>query len=147
MHVVMLGGGSGGLCVARHLERLASGRKVALVSRQNRFLVTPHLFDACSPTGPSRDAARCRSAGTPVAQIQWPRKLQNPTVAERAVARAALHCRRFTDPVRRAAVAAFDGGISKQHRGCSLRSQHSRTGVCTRAATRLSIARQTSGRA
>ncbi|HKG92941.1 MAG TPA: NAD(P)/FAD-dependent oxidoreductase [Gemmatimonadaceae bacterium] len=49
--VVVLGGGVGGLTVARHLERLFGVRRdveVTLVSRDNFFLLPPLLFEACS---------------------------------------------------------------------------------------------------
>ena len=49
--VVVVGGGFGGVAVARHLERLrgASGKvDITLVSRDNFFVLTPLLFEACS---------------------------------------------------------------------------------------------------
>jgi NADH:ubiquinone reductase (H+-translocating) len=48
--IVVLGGGFGGVQVARHLERLCRGKQVAitLVNRDNFFLVTPLLFEAFS---------------------------------------------------------------------------------------------------
>jgi len=49
-HVVVLGGGFGGVHVARRLERLlAPGGDIelTLVNRENFFLVTPLLFEAC----------------------------------------------------------------------------------------------------
>src|ERR671931_1614918 len=49
--VVILGGGVGGLAAARHLERLfgrRAGAEVTLVSRDNFFLLSPLLFEACS---------------------------------------------------------------------------------------------------
>ena len=49
--VVVLGGGVGGLTAARTLERLVAdlpGAEVVLVSRDNFFLLSPLLFEACS---------------------------------------------------------------------------------------------------
>src|SRR3954471_5327525 len=47
--VVVLGGGFGGVTAARRLER-ACGRRaeITLVSRENFFVLTPFLFEACS---------------------------------------------------------------------------------------------------
>src|ERR1700754_413237 len=49
--IVVLGGGFGGLAVTRHLERRFSGRRdveITLVSRDNFFVITPLLFEACT---------------------------------------------------------------------------------------------------
>ncbi len=49
--VVILGGGVGGLAAAVHLERLFGRRanaEITLVSRDNYFLLSPLLFEACS---------------------------------------------------------------------------------------------------
>jgi NADH:ubiquinone reductase (H+-translocating) len=49
--IVILGGGFGGVAAARHLERLCGGRpdvEITLVSRENFFVLTPLLFEACS---------------------------------------------------------------------------------------------------
>src|SRR5262247_2156953 len=51
MRIVVLGGGWGGVATARHLERVFGSRsdvEVTLVSRENFFVVTPLLFEACS---------------------------------------------------------------------------------------------------
>jgi len=52
MHdIVVLGGGFGGVTATRHLERLLGWRDdvtITLVSRENYFVVTPLLFEACS---------------------------------------------------------------------------------------------------
>jgi NADH dehydrogenase len=51
MRIVVLGGGFGGVTTARHLERLLCGRTdidITLVSRENFFVITPLLFEACS---------------------------------------------------------------------------------------------------
>jgi NADH dehydrogenase len=50
-HVVILGGGIGGVAAARHLDRQLRRRTditATLVSRDNFFLLTPLLFEACS---------------------------------------------------------------------------------------------------
>ena len=49
--IVILGGGFGGVATARHLERLFRSRadvEITLVSRENFFVLTPLLFEACS---------------------------------------------------------------------------------------------------
>ena len=49
--IVVLGGGFGGVPTVRHLERLLRSRadvEITLVSRQNCFVLTPLLFEACS---------------------------------------------------------------------------------------------------
>jgi NADH dehydrogenase len=51
MRIVVLGGGFGGVTTARHLERLTprhGGVEITLVSRENFFVLTPLLFEACS---------------------------------------------------------------------------------------------------
>jgi NADH dehydrogenase len=51
--ILIAGGGFGGAYVARHLERLCRRRpelEIILVSRDNFFLMTPLLFEACSGT-------------------------------------------------------------------------------------------------
>jgi NADH dehydrogenase len=51
MRIVVLGGGFGGVATVRHLERILRGRadfEVTLVSRENFFVLTPLLFEACS---------------------------------------------------------------------------------------------------
>lgn len=51
MRIVVLGGGFGGVTAAHHLERLLRGRadvEITLVSRENFFVMTPLLFEACS---------------------------------------------------------------------------------------------------
>src|SRR3954447_3855431 len=50
-NVLVLGGGFGGVAAARHLERLFGRRDdvaITLVSRENYFVLTPLLFEACS---------------------------------------------------------------------------------------------------
>ena len=51
MRIVVLGGGFGGVTTARQLERLLRGIadvEITLVSRENFFVLTPLLFEACS---------------------------------------------------------------------------------------------------
>ena len=51
MRIVVLGGGFGGVATARHLERVLRKRadvELTLVSRENFFVITPLLFEACS---------------------------------------------------------------------------------------------------
>jgi NADH dehydrogenase len=51
MRIVVLGGGFGGVAVTRRLERLLGkgpDHEITLVSRDNFFVMTPLLFEACS---------------------------------------------------------------------------------------------------
>lgn len=51
MRVVVLGGGFGGVATAEHLLRRLRGHtdlEITLVSRENFFVITPLLFEACS---------------------------------------------------------------------------------------------------
>ncbi|MCI0352368.1 MAG: NAD(P)/FAD-dependent oxidoreductase [Acidobacteriales bacterium] len=51
MRIVVLGGGFSGVSTVRHLERLLRRRtnvEITLVSRDNYFMLTPLLFEACS---------------------------------------------------------------------------------------------------
>jgi NADH dehydrogenase len=51
MRIVVLGGGFGGVTTTRHLERLLrrhTDLEITLVSRENFFVLTPLLFEACS---------------------------------------------------------------------------------------------------
>jgi NADH dehydrogenase len=51
MRIVVLGGVFGGVGTARHLERALRGHAgidITLVSRENFFVITPLLFEACS---------------------------------------------------------------------------------------------------
>ena len=51
MRIVVLGGGFGGVTTARHLERVLHRHtdvEITLVSRENFFVLTPLLFEACS---------------------------------------------------------------------------------------------------
>lgn len=51
VRIVVIGGGFGGVTTARHLERLLRAHRdirITLVSRENFFVMTPLLFEACS---------------------------------------------------------------------------------------------------
>jgi NADH dehydrogenase len=51
MHIVVLGGGFGGVTTVRHLEKVLRRRtdvEITLLSRENFFVLTPLLFEACS---------------------------------------------------------------------------------------------------
>ena len=51
MRIVVLGGGFGGVTTVRHLERVLRRHRdveITLVSRENFFMLTPLLFEACS---------------------------------------------------------------------------------------------------
>src|SRR5262245_10287387 len=51
MRIVVLGGGFGGVATVRHLEQFFRRRtdvEIILVSRENFFVLTPLLFEACS---------------------------------------------------------------------------------------------------
>src|SRR5688500_9454593 len=49
VRLVVLGGGFGGGAPARHLERhLAAAAEITLISRENFFVMTPLLFEACT---------------------------------------------------------------------------------------------------
>src|SRR5512143_1248023 len=51
LRIVVLGGGFGGVGTARHLERALRGHtgvEITIVSRENFFVITPLLFEACS---------------------------------------------------------------------------------------------------
>jgi NADH dehydrogenase len=51
MRIVVLGGGFGGVATVRHLEKVLARRdevEMTLVSRENFFVLTPLLFEACS---------------------------------------------------------------------------------------------------
>ncbi|HYC33902.1 MAG TPA: hypothetical protein VEB59_16545, partial [Gemmatimonadales bacterium] len=51
LRIVVLGGGFGGVTAVRHLERLCRKHvdlEITLLSRENYFVLTPLLFEACS---------------------------------------------------------------------------------------------------
>ena len=52
-HIVILGGGFGGVLTARRLEKLCKNRtdvQITLISRDNFLLMTPLMFEACTGT-------------------------------------------------------------------------------------------------
>src|SRR3954454_22819437 len=60
-NIVVLGGGFGGVTAARHVEGLLghlSDVAITLVSRENFFVLTPLLFEACSGTLELRHCAQ-----------------------------------------------------------------------------------------
>jgi len=57
MRIVVLGGGFGGVTVTRQLERLCRA-DISLVSRDNFFVLSPLLFEACSGTLELRHCAQ-----------------------------------------------------------------------------------------
>jgi NADH dehydrogenase len=71
MRIVVLGGGWGGVTTVRHLERLFRGHtdvEITLVSRENFFVLTPLLFEACS------GALELRHCAQPIrAALRWAR--------------------------------------------------------------------------
>src|SRR5207237_2663519 len=61
LNILVLGGGFGGVTAARQLERLLDARDdvaITLVSRENYFVLTPLLFEACSGTLELRHCAQ-----------------------------------------------------------------------------------------
>jgi len=61
MRIVVLGSGFGGVTTVRRLERLCGGRpgyELTLISRDNYFVLTPLLFEACSGTLELRHCAQ-----------------------------------------------------------------------------------------
>jgi len=96
MRVVVLGGGVGGLAAARHLDRLFAHRpdvEVTLVSRDNFFLLSPLLFEACSGVLELRHCAqpirpclrRARFVEATVEHVDIDRRVVRVVAAEGAV--------------------------------------------------------------
>src|SRR3954470_8547893 len=59
--ILVLGGGFGGVTATRRLERLLDAKQdvtITLVSRENYFVLTPLLFEACSGTLELRHCAQ-----------------------------------------------------------------------------------------
>jgi NADH dehydrogenase len=93
MRIVVLGGGFGGVAVTRHLERLCRrhpDREITLVSRDNHFLLTPLLFEACSGTLELRHCAqairaaldRARFVEATVEDVDLERRVVHAVAAE-----------------------------------------------------------------
>src|SRR3954471_21929908 len=97
IRIVVLGGGFGGVTAARHLERLC-GRsaeiEVTLVSRDNSFVLTPLLFEACSGRLELRHCAqpirpalrRARFVEAAVERVDVDRRVVHAVAAEGGVA-------------------------------------------------------------
>ncbi|AHG93442.1 Pyridine nucleotide-disulfide oxidoreductase, FAD/NAD(P)-binding domain protein (plasmid) [Gemmatirosa kalamazoonensis] len=93
MHnILVLGGGFGGVTAARHLERLLGARDdvtITLVSRENYFVLTPLLFEACSGTLELRHCAqpirpalrRARFVEATVEEVDVERRVVRATAA------------------------------------------------------------------
>src|SRR5687767_1463371 len=60
MRIVVLGGGFGGVATVRRLEKVLqrTNIEITLVSRENFFVLTPLLFEACSGTLELRHCAQ-----------------------------------------------------------------------------------------
>jgi NADH dehydrogenase len=93
--IVVLGGGFGGVAATRHLERLVGGRgdvDITLVSRDNFFVLTPLLFEACSGTLELRHCAqpirpalsRARFVEATVEDVDVERRVVHAVAAEGA---------------------------------------------------------------
>jgi NADH dehydrogenase len=93
--ILVLGGGFGGVTTTRHLERLCKGRadvEITLVSRDNSFVLTPLLFEACSGTLELRHCAqpirpalrRARFIEATVDEVDIGRRVVRATAAEGA---------------------------------------------------------------
>src|SRR4030095_7189146 len=87
------GGGFGGVTTARHLEQLLRGHadvEITLVSRENFFVLTPLLFEACSGRLELRHCAqpiraalrRARLVGAPVAGVDVTRQIVRAVAGE-----------------------------------------------------------------
>jgi NADH dehydrogenase len=94
--ILVVGGGIGGLAAARHLDRLFAARpdvEVTLVSRDNFFLLSPLLFEACSGVLELRHCAqpirpclrRARFVEATVERIDVERRVARVVAAEGAV--------------------------------------------------------------
>lgn len=93
MRVVVVGGGFGGVGAARHLERALrghTGTEITLVSRENFFVITPLLFEACSGRLELRHCAqpiraalqRARFVEATVEQVDVERQIVRAVAAE-----------------------------------------------------------------
>lgn len=94
--IVILGGGFAGVITTRRLEKLLGARRdveIVLVSRDNFFLITPLLFEACSGTLELRHCSqpirpfltRARFIEATVARIDLDRRTVSLTVPEGTV--------------------------------------------------------------
>jgi NADH dehydrogenase len=96
MRIVVLGGGFGGIATVRHLERVLRRRtdvEITLVSRENFFVLTPLLFEACSGRLELRHCAqpiraalrRARFIEATVESVDLERQLVRAVAPERGV--------------------------------------------------------------
>ena len=89
MHnIVVLGGGFGGVTATRHLEKLVGWSEdvaITLVSRENYFVLTPLLFEACS------GALELRHCAQPIRAALRRARFIEATVTEVDVDRQVVH--------------------------------------------------------
>src|SRR3954447_4193282 len=94
-NILVLGGGFGGVTATRRLEKLLGARAdvaITLVSRENYFVLTPLLFEACSGTLELRHCAqpirpalrRARFIEATVDEVDTERRVVRATAAEGA---------------------------------------------------------------
>jgi len=94
--IVVLGGGFAGVAATRHLERRLRGRadvEITLVSRENFFVLTPLLFEACTGTLELRHCAqpirpalrRARFVEAVVGEVDVQRRIVRAVVPEGVV--------------------------------------------------------------
>src|SRR5215207_164913 len=86
--IVVLGGGFGGIAATRELERLCGdqhGVEITLVSRDNFFVLTPLLFEACS------GALELRHCAQPIRPALRRARFVEATVNEVDVDRRVVH--------------------------------------------------------
>jgi NADH:ubiquinone reductase (H+-translocating) len=86
--IVVLGGGFGGVAATRELDRLAGhqpGVEITLVSRDNFFMLTPLLFEACS------GALELRHCAQPIRPALRNARFVEATVNEVNVERRVVH--------------------------------------------------------
>jgi NADH dehydrogenase len=92
VRIVVLGGGFGGVSTVRHLERSLRGHagvEISLVSRENFFVITPLLFEACSGRLELRHCAqpiraalrRARMVKATVESVDVPRQIVRAVAA------------------------------------------------------------------
>jgi NADH:quinone reductase (non-electrogenic) len=86
--IVVLGGGFGGVAATRELERLCRGKpnvEITLVSRDNFFVLTPLLFEACS------GALELRHCAQPIRPALRQARFVEATVTQVDVERRVVH--------------------------------------------------------
>jgi NADH:quinone reductase (non-electrogenic) len=86
--IVVLGGGFGGVAATRELERLCRGKpnvEITLVSRDNFFVLTPLLFEACS------GALELRHCAQPIRPALRRARFVEATVTQVDVERRVVH--------------------------------------------------------